>query len=171
MRRILSGTVAVLLALSQQAQAQSRCATQADQAVFDVQALKAKLTVLAITCRADERYNAFVEKYRPALVANERQFTVYFKGQKGGRSQAEQDSYVTSLVNSMSSFTTTEGTDFCGRNTPLFDEVMTLRSASELAPYAAGKNLFPASFGACVTNVVAEPTRRSSSPARAVKRK
>lgn len=171
MKRILSGTVAVLLALSQQAQAQSRCASQADQAVFDVQALKGKLTVLAITCRADERYNAFVEKYRPALVANERQFTVYFKGQKGNRSQAEQDSYVTSLVNAMSSFTTTEGTDFCGRNTPLFDEVMTLRSASELAPYAAGKNLFPASFGACVTNAAAEPTRRTSAPTRAARRK
>lgn len=164
MKRILSGAVAVLLALSQQAQAQSRCPAQADQAVFDVQALKGKLTVLAITCRSDERYNAFVEKYRPALVANERQFTAYFKGQKGGRSQTEQDSYVTSLVNAMSSFTTTEGTDFCGRNANLFDEVMVLRSGTELAPYAAGKNLFPASFGACLAPEVAAPTRRTSTP-------
>ncbi len=169
MKRILCGAVAVLLAVSQQAQAQSRCATAADQAVFDVQALKGKLTVLAITCRVDERYNAFVEKYRPTLVANERQFTAYFKGQKGGRSQAEQDSYITALVNAMSSFTTTEGAEFCGRNAPLFDEVMALRTPTELPSYAAGKNLFPASFGACLSAPAPEPARRTSSPARAAK--
>lgn len=164
MKLIRIGAVAVLMAVSQQAIAQSRCPTQADQAVFDVQALKGKLTVLAITCRADDRYNAFIEKYRPALIANERQFTGYFKGQKGGRSQAEQDSYVTALVNSMSSFTTTEGTEFCGRNAPLFDEVMALRSGAELAPYAAGKNLYPASFGACLQNAApaSTPTRRTT---------
>ena len=61
----------------------------------------------------------------------------------------------------MSSFTTTEGTDFCGRNANLFDEVMTLRSGTELAPYAAGKNLFPASFGACLAPEPAAPARRT----------
>lgn len=166
MKRILSGAVAVLMAFSQQAIAQSRCPTTADQAVFDVQALKGKLTVLAITCRSDERYNAFIEKYRPALLANERQFAGYFKGQKGGRGQAEQDSYVTSMVNSMSSFTTTEGAEFCGRNASLFDEVLALRSGAELAPYAAGKNLYPASFGACLQNAAptAPATRRATAP-------
>jgi len=108
----------------------------------------------------------WLARNRPALLANERQFAGYFKGQKGGRGQAEQDSYVTSMVNSMSSFTTTEGAEFCGRNASLFDEVLALRSGAELAPYAAGKNLYPASFGACLQNAAptAPATRRATAP-------
>src|SRR3712207_8470428 len=38
------------------------------------------------------------------------------------------------------------GSDFCPRNTGLFDEVMALPSAAELPAYAAGKDLIPESL-------------------------
>ena len=41
------------------------------------------------------------------------------------------------------------GGDFCPRNGLIFDEVLSLTSTSELADYAAGKDLVPASMEVC----------------------
>ena len=67
----------------------------------------------------------------------------------GKRAQTEHDRFVTELANGESSAGMHLGSDFCDRNGMIFTEVMALRSASELTPYAAGKDLVPATLEMC----------------------
>ncbi len=71
MRRVLSGLAVAGLLVSQQAGAQQMCPSPADQQVFEVQALKSALMVLATSCHSDSEYNAFVNRYKADLAANE----------------------------------------------------------------------------------------------------
>jgi len=155
-RRLLSGLAAVCLLSAQQAAAQQQCEAPTDQAIFEIQALKSELMVLATSCHSDAQYNAFVSRYQADLGANERAFDEYFKRRYGKQGQREHDSYITSLANAQSDGGMRLGSDFCPRNTAIFDEVLSLRSPADLPVYAAGKDLVPASLGACAAQ---PPTR------------
>jgi hypothetical protein len=140
---------AALLLAPPAALAVPRCATEADQAVFELEALKSELMVVGITCRAEDRYNAFVERYRPQLAANAQAFGQYFTRTRGRAGQRANDAYITNLAQARGYEAQVLGTDFCPRNTGLFNEVMALPSAADLPAYAAGKNLYPASLAPC----------------------
>ncbi len=127
-----------------------------EQPVFDVEALRSEMMVLATACHDDEQYNGFIRRYQPSLMANERALDSYFKREYGRRGQAEHDSYVTSLANAQADEGLKQGTDFCPRNAVLFEEAMALEGDSELASFAAGKDLLPDSLGSCQA---AEPAR------------
>ena len=126
-----------------------RCATESDQAVFEVEALKAELMVIGITCGAEERYNEFVRRYQPQLAANAQAFGQYFTRTRGRAGQRANDAYITNLAQARATEAQMLGTDFCPRNTALFSEVMALPGPAELPAYAAGKNLFPTSLEPC----------------------
>ena len=158
MRHTLSSLVAAGLLLSPCAQAQ-QCSSESEQTVFDLQALKSSLMVLATGCPdSDNAYNAFVGKYKPELGANDRALAAYFKKVYGRSAQREQDAYVTNLANAQSDSGVHQGSDFCPRTSALFGEVMALRGGSDLPDYAAGKDLIPAQLGACA----AAPTPASA---------
>ena len=163
MRRSVCGLMMLAVSFSSAANAQSRCSAPADQAIFELQALKSELTVLAIDCKLDERYNDFVRRYLPVLGPNEKDFSGYFRRSFGGRAQPEQDSYITTLANSQSQDAIHQGVDYCPRNEVMFDEVMALRGPSELVEYAAGKDVVPAAAGACTTPA---PLPARAAPAR-----
>ncbi len=149
MRGTLYGLAVAGLLLGPCAHAQ-QCASGSDQTVFDLQALKSSLMVLATGCPdSDNAYNAFVGKYKPELGANDRALAAYFKKVYGRSAQREQDAYVTNLANAQSDVGVHQGSDFCPRTSTLFSEVMALRSGSDLPDYAAGKDLIPAQLGAC----------------------
>jgi hypothetical protein len=151
MRTLFSGLLAAGLLSSQMAMAQN-CARPADKSAFDVAGLKSQLMVTAITCEATERYNAFIQRYRPHLLAHEKVLNAYFSRNFGKRGQAEHDDYITSLANSQSQNGLKAGTQFCSQNIAMFDEVMALRSGVELPEYAANKNPNqPITLVACVT--------------------
>jgi hypothetical protein len=59
-----------------------------------------------------------------------------------------------------------QGTDFCPRNMALFEESMALDSPAELASYAAGKELFPPTLGACAAPVVTAAAHTTQSRSR-----
>ena len=149
MRRLLCGLAAAGLFVAHQAHAQQQCASPADQTTFELQALKSELMVLATACHDDQHYNAFVNRYKPRLAASETAFDDYFKRRYGAAASRERDSYITSLANAQSDGGMHLGSDFCSRNAAIFDEVMSLRSVNDLPDYVAGKNLVPASLGAC----------------------
>src|SRR5262249_32410515 len=75
---------------------------------------------------------------------NERAVGDIFKRMYGKRGQQEHDRFTTDLANGESSAGLRLGTDFCARNSLIFAEVMALPSATDLAAYAAGKDLVPA---------------------------
>ena len=160
MRTLFSGLLAVGLLTSQMAAAQN-CARPTDKTAFDVAGLKSQLMVTAITCEATERYNSFIARFRPALLAQEKVVNAYFSRNFGKRATVEHDGYVTSLANSQSENGLKMGTAFCNQNVGMFDEVMALHDGAALPEYATSKNPNqPITLIACAT-----PER----PARAIR--
>ena len=162
MRIPLSALVAAGLLTSHLAAAQ--CVHPTDSAAFDVTGLKSQLMVTALTCNATERYNAFIVKYRPDLVSQDRSLHGYFSRAYGRSATKRHDDYITQLANSQSQNGVKQGTLFCGRNMAIFDEVMALRGGSELPDFAAAKaGTQPVSLTGCG----AAPERATTrSPAR-----
>jgi len=149
MRILLTSVIAVGLLTSQMAQAQN-CARPADKTAFDVAGLKSQLMVTAITCEATDRYNAFIGRYRPELLGQDKVLTAYFGRNFGKRGQAQHDDYVTSLANSQSQEGLKSGNLFCKSNMSMFDEVMALRALSDLPGYASSKaSVQPIALVAC----------------------
>ncbi len=148
MRILFSGLIAAGLVTSQIAAAE--CTRPNDHAAFDVTGLKTQLMVTALTCSADERYNAFIVKFRPDLVAQEKLLNTYFSRTYGRSATKQHDDYITQLANSQSQTGLKQGSLFCDRNVGIFDEVMALRSGAELSDFAAGKALSqPVSLTSC----------------------
>ncbi len=156
MRRLLSGLAAFALLTVQQAQAQLQCLPPQERAEIEVAALRSQLMVLATGCHDDDGYNAFIHKFQPELMGNEQAVGDMFKKKYGRRGQQEHDQFVTDLANAESSASMRLGTDFCAHNGMIIQEVLSLRSASELPLYAAGKDLVPASLSVC--SIMALPT-------------
>jgi hypothetical protein len=126
------------------------CVSPDDQATFDVAALKSDLMVLATDCNNDSDYNAVINRFRAELLSNDSELGRYFERVYGPAAQREHDAYITSLANAQADQGIKLGSDFCPRDNALFSEVMALPDSKDLAPYAAGKALVPASLGACV---------------------
>lgn len=139
MRKTFSAVLAVSFLISQAAMAQ--CARVPETVAFDVMGLKTNLMVTALTCKADERYNAFVIKYRGELQAQEKALSGYFGRVHGRQARTRHDDYVTQLANSQSQVSVRQGSLFCSRNLPTFDEVMGLRGGQDLPEYAAAKSV------------------------------
>ena len=140
---------ATLLAMAPSSMALARCATEAEQSVFEVEALKSELMVVGITCKQEDRYNAFMERYKPRMAENYRAFEQHFSRTRGRAGKTATDAYVTNLAQTRGFEAQKLGSDYCLRNPGLFDEVMALPSSNELPAYAAGKDLIPESLGAC----------------------
>ena len=149
MRRFLIGLTAVGSLLGNSAMAAQQCPNATDQSAFELTALKTALMVVATTCGDRDQYNSFIRRYQPKLVETDHSLNNYFKSHYGSRGQYEHDRYATDLANTQSRFGLAQGTDFCSRNAALFTEVMALASPTDLPTYAAGKDLIPASIGAC----------------------
>ena len=149
MRRFLPALAIFGALAAQPALAQKHCAAPADQAAFEVQALRSHLMVLATGCSESDRYNAFVRRYQADLVANDQAVTGWFKRRYGGRGQAEHDRFITDLANAVSNGHSVLGGDVCPRDGLMFAEVLTLRGSGDLPHYAAAKDLVPASVEIC----------------------
>ena len=138
MRMLVSGLLAIGLTSNVAA---AQCARPADYPALDVAALKAKLMVTALTCSADDKYNAFITKYRPELASQDKALSSFFSRAGARRARQEQDGYITQLANSQSQTGLSQGSLFCRYNLGTFDEVLALRSGAELTDFAAGKSI------------------------------
>lgn len=137
MRLLLSGVVAAGLLTSQIAAA--ACVSPADREALDVASLKTQLMVQTLTCHNDDEYNAFINKFKPELNADERIAKNYFAHRYGHGGQRQQDQYLTQLANTKADASQRDGSRFCGHNDTIFTEVMALRNGNELKEYAAGR--------------------------------
>jgi hypothetical protein len=127
------------------------------------------LLVIAIACKRNESYNAFVQRYRPALLDLDKNLNAHFKKVNGGRWQKVADDFTTDMANVRSTMASRMGGDHCPRNGMIFNEVMALPAVSDLPAYAAGKDLLPASITTCHVAAAPAParaTRASTAPAR-----
>jgi hypothetical protein len=147
------------------AEALARCANETDQAIFEVEALKTELMVVATTCKgpAEDRYNDFVRRYQQGLVVSNRGIGQYFTRSHGKGGQRQQDIFITELANARSNNARQLGSDYCARNNGLFDEVMALQGVTDLPAYAATKDLLSSGVTACPGGAAQAPAR--STPA------
>lgn len=165
-RTLLSSLIAAGLMAAPVAQAQ--CVNPAEHTAMDVSWLKSQLMVTAITCKQEDKYNAFVQRFRPDLVNADKALASYFNRAHGRRGTAQRDDYITNLANSQAQTNLRQGSAFCDRSGGMLDEVQQLRTSSELADYAAAKGLAQpiavtaCGAGAATTTHTASPTRRAS---------
>jgi hypothetical protein len=164
-KRGVAALLAAAMLLAQPAQALSRCTNETDQAIFEVEALKTELMVVATTCKgpAEDRYNDFVRRYQQGLVVSNRGIGQYFTRSHGKAGQRQQDIFITELANARSNSARQLGSDYCSRNAGLFDEVMALNGVTDLPAYAATKDLLSSGVTACPGGAAAAPAR--STPA------
>lgn len=168
MRRFATAAVALTMLSTQPVLAERQCSSISDQSVFEVQALRSELMVLATGCHADEQYNAFIRRYQTDLQANEHAIDAYFQHRYGKSGQTEHDRFVTDLANAISRQGSNLGGDFCPRNGLIFNEVLALQSPAQLVDFAAGKDLVPGSVPICsAISVSTAPVHKSP----AIKRK
>jgi hypothetical protein len=166
MRRAMTSLAIIAVLTAQQAQAQlsMQCLSREERSAVDLASLRSELMVLATGCHRDDSYNAFVRKYQADLMGNEKAMDEVFRHRFGKRAQQEHDRFTTDLANAESSAGMHLGSDFCERNGMIFTEVMALRGASELATYAAGKDLVPPTIDVCPE--VAQAPARKGAPAK-----
>jgi hypothetical protein len=161
MRRLLGVVSAISVLAAQPVLAGTQCTSPTDRSMFEVQSLRSELMVLATGCNYDEKYNAFIRRYQGDLQANERAVSSYFSHRYGRSGQYEHDRFVTDLANANSRLGTDLGGDFCPRNGLIFNEVLSLASTNQLADYAAGKDIIPASIDVCATPGAAATSKSS----------
>jgi hypothetical protein len=142
--------LAGLVNSGQAAFAASQCTSSPAHEAFDVQGLKSELMVTALSCNMQDRYNAFVAKFRSRLLDEEGALNAYFRTTYGRSAQREHDDYITQLANVQSERGLKSGTAFCDQRAAMFDEVAVLESTSDLSSYAQAKDIVqPASYETC----------------------
>ena len=166
---LFGAAAALSLAFAPAAQAVQRCGSDTDQAVFELEALKTELMVVATTCKGanEDRYNAFVTRFRPALVESNRALGQYFARVHGRNGQKQNDIFITELANARSNVARQLGGDYCARNSGLFEEVMALPAVTDLPAYAATKDLLSSGVTACPGGSPAPA--RGATPARSTR--
>ena len=162
MRRFVSYAVTLTMLSAQPVLAQRQCSSLSDQSAFEVQALRSELMVLATGCHNDDQYNAFIRRFQADLQGNERAINAYFQHRYGRAGQTEHDRFVTDLANAISRQGTALGGDFCPRNGMIFNEVLALQSSTELADFAAGKDLVPTTVEICTPMASSNATVRKA---------
>lgn len=143
---------AVLMsALTAPAVAVVHCPSAADQSAYEVLALRTQMIVLATkNCGREQEYNRnFAIRFQPALQANERAVSSYFRRAYGGAGQSRKDTFSTELVNVMSQEANRQGPEYCSRAGLIISEINALRSMDELAAYAAVKAVIPEGTSMC----------------------
>ena len=132
---LLAGTTSATLAQA------VPCMRTTEKAAFEVAGLKSELMVIAVDCQVQDRYNAFVLRFRPDLQGSERGLDSYFRRTSHGATQRAHDDYITQLANSQSQDALTRGTLFCGEHVHMFDDVLALKDGKDLLAYADAKPL------------------------------
>ena len=163
MRLLLTSLVAAGLMTSPLSAAE--CLRSNDVTALDVTGLKTQLMVTALTCKANDRYNAFIQKYQPELVREDKSLSAYFSRSFGRSAVKQKDDYITRLANSQSQLGLKSGTLFCDRNLGTFDEVMALRAKDALPDYAAGRTVAqPINALTCGPDIPSEkPAKKANS--------
>lgn len=161
LRLIAISTVSVSFLSFSPTQAAVNCHPPQDvHAAFNVVGLKSELMVTALSCQAQDRYNAFVAHFKPELTMAEKRLERYFQATYGRKSRQQHDAYITQLADVQSLGGLKSGTVFCDQRTPMFEEIEALDNANDLAHYAEAKDILqPAAYESC-TAPKARPARK-----------
>lgn len=116
------------------------CALPSEKLAFDIAWLKSAMMVTALSCNAEQRYNAFVLRFRSELVAEDQALQGYFRRLYGDAGRAEFDRYITSLANEQSEEGIADPAEFCRHTEIVSDLALALGPDGSLATLAAGES-------------------------------
>ena len=141
------------------------CEFEADRTAFEIEGLKSQLMVTALACHQQDKYNSFMSRYQPDVAREESNLSAYFKRSYGKQSTKAYDDYISNLANIQEQDGLKAGTAFCSNLGNMFDEVMSLHSASELHDFTNAKVIAqPITFETCTgTPPVSTRARHSKS--------
>ncbi len=114
------------------------CAAPADAAALQARAWQTELMVAALACRQRDSYNAFVERFRPALQREAQAFKAYFRRAHGAAAERAIDRYVTRLANNASQRSNVDRAGFCAAAAKDFEALSALDPA-ELPRWIAAR--------------------------------
>ena len=89
------------------------CADRVEREALNVRQLQTQLMVAALTCNQRADYNAFVNRFRPALADHSDVMTGYFRRIFGKRSPREINAYVTRVANEASALSIADRQAYC----------------------------------------------------------
>jgi hypothetical protein len=119
--------------------AAATCLKPYEGTAINIAGLKSQLMVTALSCDTRDRYNSFVLTFRPTLQREDSALNSYFVHHYGRSWRSEHDDYITQLANMQSEAGIREGTQFCQDNVGLFDQVLALKTATDLLEFANDK--------------------------------
>ena len=126
------------------------CQFESDRTAFDIEGLKSQLMLTALACKQQDKYNAFMSRYKPAVASAEAGLSTYFKRSYGRAGQTQYDAYITNLADEQEKDGLKAGTAYCENLDVMFDEVMSLHSTAELHDFTNAKVIVqPISFETC----------------------
>jgi hypothetical protein len=137
------------------------------QQAFNVIGLKSALMVGALSCNQQAQYDAFMNNFQPHILAEQHVMDTYFKKIGGHYGQAKEDNFVTLLANNQSVTGIAQGAVFCLNNTAEFQQVLALKSVSDLdnfvtdqAPADAGMQSADSGATPAVTATYGKPAAK-----------
>jgi hypothetical protein len=98
------------------------CVTTQEMAALDGRVLESDLLVGALSCGQSQPYNAFVEKFRPAMTERARTVQAMFQRFYGKGSNREFDAFVTRLGNDSALRSIQMQLEFCRLTMDVFEE-------------------------------------------------
>lgn len=153
-RFVFSGLIAVGMLSNSVFASTATCSNSPSHEAFNIEGLKSELMVTALSCHAQDQYNAFMAQFRPIVSTQEGKLKSYFRSNYGRRSsraaQKAYDDYITQLANVQSSQGLKAGTIFCLQRMDMFNEIKPLKTANELSQYVEAKDIVqPTSYEIC----------------------
>lgn len=112
------------------------CAHPDELNAFQLVGVQTQLMQIALTCSADDKYDAFVRDFQPQLEAQRTILKAFFTRAYGrSRAQSAYDQYVTQLADAESNYNLSSGDDFCHLSTPVLNQSTTLSSDGDLTSF------------------------------------
>ncbi len=138
----------------------------AEKNAFDIAALKSQLMVISLTCRNDQPYNDFVNRFRRNLISTDRTLSTWFSRTYGARNGRKQhDDFITILANAQSQEGIRQGRVFCDNMAPLVAEIARLETIEAASTYAANQQLGQPVLAPEVAEAAAPARASTSRPA------
>ena len=94
-------------------------------AAMQVRMLQTELMVAALSCQAQNQYNAFVRKFSKQLAENGRQLRTHFSKTYGATAGRRLDTFVTRLANTASAISIRNSGTFCPNLHAIFRRALT----------------------------------------------
>lgn len=133
--RRVSAAFAVFLMSGTAVAYAAECSKPRELTAYHMRQLQTDLMVASLSCRAEDRYNAFIERFNGVLTTNGKLLKKHFKQRFGAQAKAALNDYVTALANMSSIDSISAGANYCAQSQAAFDAVLSLNQG-ELEGFA-----------------------------------